>query len=146
MHFVHAFFSPTCKCGATALDVSCCFLFTSALLLVWVRKRVAVSAGRTIHCRRFSSHVYKRSATTATPPPPPTNQASPQTAAVEANKLNLWGSDASPRLPVWISLSLMRSGSRPCPAVSHVDVEEVGTVCGLANSTNLTASLAANGR
>lgn len=98
LHFVHVFFffSLTCKCGATTLDVSRCFLFTSALLLVSVRKRVAVSASGTRHRRRVSSHVYKRSATTTVPPHPP----SPQTTAVEANKLNLRGSDASPSLPV----------------------------------------------
>lgn len=67
---------------------------------------------------------------------------SDQPATIEPNKLNLRGSDASPGLSVRISLSLMRSGSRPVPVVS-LEVEKVGTVCGDANSTYLTASLSA---
>lgn len=67
---------------------------------------------------------------------------SDQPALIEQNKLNLRGSDASPSLSVWISLSLIRSGSRPVPVVS-VEVEKVGTIYGEANLTNLTASLSA---
>lgn len=67
---------------------------------------------------------------------------SDQPALIEPNKLNLRGSDASPSLSVWISLSLIRFGSRPVPVVS-VEVEKVGTVYGEANLTNLTASLSA---
>lgn len=48
--------------------------------------------------------------------------------------------DASPSLSVWISLSLIRSGSRPVPVVS-VEVEKVGTIFGEANLTNVTARL-----
>lgn len=67
-------------------------------------------------------------------------------ALIEQNKLNLRGSDASPSLSVCISLSFIRFGSRPVPVVS-VEVEKVGTVCGEANLTNLTApTTAADGR
>lgn len=68
---------------------------------------------------------------------------SDQPAVIEPNKLNLRGSDASPSLSVWISLSLMRSGSRPVPVVS-LEGKKVGTVHSEANSTNLTASLSAS--
>lgn len=67
---------------------------------------------------------------------------SDQPAVIEPNKLNLRGSDASLSLSVWISLSLMRSGSRPVPVVS-VEVKKVGTVHSKANLTNLTARLSA---
>lgn len=65
---------------------------------------------------------------------------SDQLAVIEANKLNLRGSDASPSLSVWISLSLMISGSRPVPIVS-LQVKKVGSVHSEANATNLTARL-----
>lgn len=67
---------------------------------------------------------------------------SDQPALIEQNKLNLRGSDASPSLSIWISLSLIRSGSQPVP-VASVEVEKVGTIYGEANLTNLTASLSA---
>lgn len=106
---------------------SCCFVFlhlSDLIALMLSAKGTAFSNERGFFCMFYSMST------------------SDQPARIEPNKLNLRGSDASPSLSVWISLSLIRFGSRPVPVVS-VEVEKVGTVYGEANLTNLTASLSA---